>query len=94
MSTYDAPVVGCGIAGLDLERGLSPRPLTRAGLEAGNRLCLGRLIGESALRRRESRGSHYREDHPGRDGGRGRHSVISPGGPAADLPRTPLPEPV
>ncbi len=94
MSTYDALVIGCGIAGLDLERGLSPRPLTRAGLEARNLLILGRLIAESVLRCRESRGSHYREDHPGREGGRGRHSVISPGGPAGGLPRTPLPEPV
>jgi L-aspartate oxidase len=76
---------------LALERGLEPAPLSRAGLEARNLLFVGRLIAESALRRTESRGAHFREDHPEREPGRGRHSVIAPGAPAPDLPRLPAP---
>ncbi|MBI4168396.1 MAG: L-aspartate oxidase [Acidobacteria bacterium] len=77
---------------LELERGLMPRPVSRSGLEARNLLFVGRLIAESALRRRESRGAHFREDFPEREPGRGRHSVIAPGAPAPDLPRLPVPE--
>jgi L-aspartate oxidase len=71
---------------LELERGLEERPPTRAGLEARNMLYLGRLIAESALRREESRGSHYRSDFPRPEPGRGRHAIIAPGAPAPDLP--------
>ena len=78
---------------LKLEEGLAPRPVSRAGLEARNLLFTGRLIAESALRREESRGSHYRSDFPDRPPGRGRHGIIAPGGPAPDLPRIPIPEP-
>jgi L-aspartate oxidase len=77
---------------LELESGLRPRAATRPGLEARNLLFVGRLIAESALRRQESRGSHFREDYPNRDAGRGRHSIIAPGAPAPDLPRIDLPE--
>ena len=79
-------------ATLDLERGLAPRRATRAGVEARNLLFVGRLIAESALRRRESRGAHYREDFPDREGGRGRHGIIAPGAPAPDLPRLAAPD--
>jgi len=78
---------------LTLERQLRPGVPTRAGLEARNLLFAGRLIAESALRREESRGSHYREDFPKTAAGRGRHAIIAPGETAADLPRVPLPEP-
>jgi L-aspartate oxidase len=78
---------------LDLERQLRPGMPARAGLEARNLLFAGRLIAESALRREESRGSHYREDFPQTEEGRGRHSIIAPGETAADLPCIPLPEP-
>jgi len=71
---------------LNLESGLSPRPPARAGLEARNLLFVARLVAESALRREESRGSHYRSDHPRPEPGRGRHAVIAPGAPAPDLP--------
>jgi L-aspartate oxidase len=71
---------------LALEAGLGERPLTRAGLEARNMLFAGRLIAESALRRAESRGSHFRADIPRPEPGRGRHSIIAPGAPAPDLP--------
>ncbi len=78
---------------LDLERQLRPGAPSRAGLEARNLLFAGRLIADSALRREESRGSHFRGDFPDREAGRGRHSIIAPGETAADLPRIPLPEP-
>lgn len=78
---------------LELEGGLAPRTVSRAGLEVRNLLFTGRLIAESALRREESRGSHYRSDFPDRSPGRGRHGIIAPGGPAPDLPRIPIPEP-
>ncbi len=73
-------------ATLDLERRLALRPVSRSGVEARNLLFVGRLIAESALRRRESRGAHFREDFPAREPGRGRHSIIAPGAPAPDLP--------
>jgi L-aspartate oxidase len=76
---------------LDLERGLGERPPTRVGLETRNMLFLGRLIAETALKREESRGSHYRADFPRPEPGRGRHSIIAPGAPAPDLPVLPLP---
>ncbi len=78
---------------LDLEGQIRPGTPVRAGLEARNRLFTGRLIADSALRREESRGSHFREDFPVTEAGRGRHSIIAPGETAADLPRIPLPEP-
>jgi L-aspartate oxidase len=78
---------------LALESRLRPGGPTRGGLEARNLLFAGRLIAESALRREESRGSHFRNDFPQTEGGRGRHSIIAPGETAADLPRIPLPEP-
>ena len=74
---------------LEEERGLKERPPTRAGLEARNMLYVGRLIAESALRREESRGSHYRSDFPRPEPGRGRHGIIAPGAPAPDLPLLP-----
>jgi L-aspartate oxidase len=80
------------LAILALEEGLAERPISRPGLEARNLLFVGRLIAESALRREESRGSHYRRDHPEKEPGRARHSIIAPGAPASDLPRIPIPE--
>jgi L-aspartate oxidase len=71
---------------LALESGLAPREPRRSGLEARNMLFVGRLVAECALLRRESRGSHFRTDHPSREPGRGRHSIIAPGAPAPDLP--------
>jgi L-aspartate oxidase len=71
---------------LILESGLAPRAPRRRGLEARNLLFVGRLVAESALRREESRGSHWRSDFPCPEPGRGRHAVIAPGAPASDLP--------
>jgi L-aspartate oxidase len=74
---------------LELEQKLGERPPTRPGLEARNQMFIGRLIAESALRREESRGSHFRSDFPLPAPGRGRHSIIAPGAPAPDLPLLP-----
>ncbi len=76
---------------LRLEQGLRPRPLERPGIETRNQLFVGRLITESALARRESRGAHFRSDYPRREAGRGRHSIIAPGAAAPDLPIIPVP---
>jgi L-aspartate oxidase len=78
---------------LDCERGLGSRPPTRAGLEARNQLFVARLVADSALRREESRGSHFRSDFPRPTPGRGRHSIIAPGAPAPDLPILPIAAP-
>jgi len=77
---------------LRLERGLALRPVSRRGVEARNLLFVGRLIAESALGRRESRGAHFRQDFPVRESGRGRHSIIAPGAPAPDLPLITVPD--
>jgi L-aspartate oxidase len=77
---------------LRLEQSLGVRAASRAGVEARNLLFVGRLIAESALRRRESRGAHFRQDFPEHEPGRGRHSIIAPGAPAPDLPVIKLPE--
>ena len=86
----DAAGLEEAIAGiLRMETGLAPREPRRPGLEARNMLFVGRLVAECALRRNESRGSHFRTDHPAREPGRGRHSIIAPGAPAPDLPLYP-----
>jgi len=77
---------------LRLEEDLAEHRVSRGGLEARNMLYIGRLIAESALKRRESRGSHYRSDYPEKEPGRGRHSIIAPGAPAPDLPRRSAPQ--
>ena len=74
---------------LGLEENLAAGPPSRAGLEARNMLFAGRLIAECALRREESRGSHFRSDFPRPQPGRGRHSIVAPGAPAPDLIRLP-----
>ena len=77
---------------LRLEQWLALRPVSRRGVETRNLLFVGRLIAESALGRRESRGAHFRQDHPDRESGRGRHSIIAPGAPAPDLPIIAVPD--
>jgi succinate dehydrogenase/fumarate reductase flavoprotein subunit len=70
-------------AALETFRGLEQRlgihPPTRRGLEARNLLRLARAVAEAALRRTESRGAHFRADHPERDDRRwARHSTSTP----------------
>ena len=65
----------------DLRARFSPRMMTRASLEAVNMLDLGTLLTRLALAREESRGGHFRADHPRRDDAAFRkHSFISVGG--------------
>jgi L-aspartate oxidase len=56
-----------------------------AGLESLRSLpaLLPRLIAEAALARRESRGGHFRIDHPAEDPGLAGHLVLRPGGEPA-----------
>jgi L-aspartate oxidase len=55
-----------------------PAPGDRRSHEAANILQAGLLIARSALAREESRGAHYRLDHPLKDDARYRkHSVVS-----------------
>lgn len=67
-----------------------PVPLDRQCHEAQNMLTLARLIAESALARRESRGAHYRTDVPFKDNSiPPRHSFVSKDCPvlfSQDLP--------
>lgn len=57
-----------------------PLPLERSSHEAQNMLTIARLIAESALARRESRGAHYRTDVPFKDNSTPpRHSFVSEG---------------
>jgi L-aspartate oxidase len=55
-----------------------PRGLFRRALEARNLHAVAGLIVASARRREESRGAHYRNDFPLRDGV-AKHSVMQQG---------------
>ena len=46
--------------------------------EDANLLLLGRLVVAAALSREESRGAHFRSDHPLPDAGTPRHTVLAP----------------
>ena len=48
----------------------------------------------AALRRRESRGGHYREDHPEPDAMQQRRGLVEPGAEDTVVTVTPVPEPV
>lgn len=50
--------------------------LTRPGIEARNVALVAALIADAALRRQESRGAHYRTDHPRTDDSRFRRSFL------------------
>ncbi len=49
---------------------------TRRGVELKNMLTLAHIITETALKREESIGAHYRSDFPSRTGSSARHSII------------------
>lgn len=52
-------------------------------LEINNLIDVGVMMASAALARKESRGSHYREDHPGRDKSYDRNIILDrahPGG--------------
>jgi L-aspartate oxidase len=54
-------------------------------VELENMIDVGRMMATAALARRESRGSHYREDYPARDDAQAENIIISAGEPAGFL---------
>jgi len=63
------------VAALDATAG-APYPMTVDGARARSLVTVARLIARAALRRTESRGGHFRLDHPDRDDDRWRIHVI------------------
>jgi L-aspartate oxidase len=55
------------------------RSLDAGHSEAGNLVTVGRLVAQAALRRRESRGSHFRTDYPSSDPAWARRHFLQPG---------------
>ncbi|MBZ5640087.1 MAG: hypothetical protein LAO51_15170, partial [Acidobacteriia bacterium] len=75
----------------DALKRLSRRPAasvaSRVGVEARNRWVVARAVAEAAAWRTESRGAHYRSDHPEADDRSFRaHSVERRGAPVAAVP--------
>jgi len=50
-------------------------------LELRNLMTVSEAVARSALERKESRGAHFRDDHPGKDGGSGKMNVVVRRGP-------------
>jgi L-aspartate oxidase len=67
----DGAALSRALAALDgMERACVVREPRRAGIEARNRFVVARAIARAALWREESRGAHFRSDHPERDDAR------------------------
>jgi L-aspartate oxidase len=62
----------------------------QAALEAKNMLLAGMTVAASAAARRESRGAHYRADHPHPDPGLESHTAAGLAGGRLELARVPL----
>jgi L-aspartate oxidase len=81
---------GLSAASRELERmraAAGAHPIARRSVEARNLTVLGELVCRAALERRESRGSHFRSDFPGRREEWSRHLESKAAAAAADLPR-------
>jgi succinate dehydrogenase / fumarate reductase, flavoprotein subunit len=63
-------------------------------LELRNLLTVSEAVTRSALERKESRGAHFRDDHPGKDPAAGKFNVVVRRGPdgAMQVARRPIPE--
>jgi succinate dehydrogenase / fumarate reductase flavoprotein subunit len=63
-------------------------------LELRNSLTVSEAVARSALERKESRGAHFRDDHPGKDAAAGKMNVVVRRGPdgAMQIARRPVPE--
>ena len=62
-------------------------------LEVRNLLTVSEAVTRAALERKESRGAHFREDHPGKDAEAGKFNVVVRRGPdgAMQVSRRPIP---
>ena len=62
-------------------------------LELRNLLTVSEAVTRAALERNESRGAHFREDHPGKDAAAGKFNVVVRRGPdgAMQVARKPIP---
>jgi len=63
-------------------------------LELRNLMTVSEAVARSALERKESRGAHFRDDHPGKDAASGKMNVVVRRGPdgAMQIARRPIPE--
>jgi succinate dehydrogenase / fumarate reductase flavoprotein subunit len=63
-------------------------------LELRNLMTVSEAVARSALERKESRGAHFRDDHPGKDAASGKMNVVVRRGPdgAMQVARRPIPE--
>jgi len=63
-------------------------------LELRNLMTVSEAVARSALERKESRGAHFRDDHPGKDAASGKVNVVVRRGPdgAMQIARRPIPE--
>ena len=63
-------------------------------LELRNLLTVSEAVTRAALERKESRGAHFRDDHPGKDAASGKMNVVVRRGPdgAMQVARRPIPQ--
>jgi succinate dehydrogenase / fumarate reductase flavoprotein subunit len=63
-------------------------------LDLGNLLTVSEAVTRAAIARRESRGGHFRDDHPAKDAAAARYNIVIRKGPDSEmsLTREPIPE--
>lgn len=78
-------------AGIAVPGPKEANPAWQQSLDLVSQLTVARLIVESALTRTESRGAHFRSDHPARDDDRWLRAVVARSGPDGDPSVSTLP---